>query len=353
MPVKKDYKVFSSKNQEKSFEFPHEWLKKWVFRRAKTMEVAKAYENYGDDHLKTKSKKLKQCGSFMLFDSCPNISEGHTKTLTSGNFCDDRLCSICNKRRAISQISSLIPSIREQLHENSSYKLIFLTLTIKNLSKIDKIVYKNLLKNWRKFQYNFLLGRTTKRKENGEKCNVYNGSCVGGIMTIETTYNNNKQNWHPHIHALLICKDYLNQKKASEYWYKLTGDSFIVSLNKVRPKKNFYKTEVNNKVEYGLIGGVIETVKYLAKLNKDMPGEKIVELAEALKRVRCVNAFGVLKGYMVRAREKRNEALKEKKCTKCGKSLIEIALKWYSNGYYIKNHTEEKEYYSSCDCICS
>jgi hypothetical protein len=214
-----------------------------------------------------------------------------------------------------------------------------MTLTIRNVAEIDGGVYKRLMKCWREFQRSFLLGR---RYKNRDKRHCYEGLCIGGVASVETTFNKDQSEglvWHPHLHGILVCKDYLDQKAASEYWKEVTGDSFIVGFSKVK---------FDGK--RGVLDGVLETVKYLAKLNYDMPAERIVELALALRRVRCMNGFGVLKGFMAKARELKEGREQSLACKKCGRNLVDLALKWYGNKYLLRILTEKKEQLLRVSC---
>jgi hypothetical protein len=214
-----------------------------------------------------------------------------------------------------------------------------MTLTIRNVAEINGGVYKRLMKCWREFQRNFLLGRKHKNKEN-KHC--YVGPCIGGVVAVETTFNKEQFEglvWHPHLHGILICKDYLDQKVVSEYWKEVTGGSFIVGFSKVK---------FDGK--QGMLDGVLETVKYLAKLNYDMPADRIVELALALRRVRCINGFGVLKGFMKKARELKEGQERSLVCKKCGCNLIDLALKWYGNKYLLRILPTKKEQLLKVSC---
>ena len=328
----------TSIQKESQEQFAFTWSEKWGKRKEMSLLVANAYENSSELSLQRKAFKVKECAKFLRFKACPTGADGHTRTLKKGNFCDDRICPVCNKKRAIRLISALMPALESC---RFSYKIIFVTLTLRNVAEIRHDVYERLQKCWRGFQINFLLGRKHKNKGNQY---YYDGPCVGGVVTLETTYNEEQEEglvWHPHFHGILICKEYLNQEAASNYWEKVTGDSFIVGL-----------TEVKFDPQRGILDSVLETVKYLAKLSYKMPENRIVELALALRRVRCINAFGVLKGFMQKWEEARKEEEHSLVCKKCGRDLIEMALKWYGSKYLLRNLSEERRRFSQKAC-CS
>ena len=43
--------------------------------------------------------------------------------------------------------------------------------------------------------------------------------------------------WHPHIHMFALIEDWIDQEEFAEYWYNLTGDSIIVDIRRVKPKR--------------------------------------------------------------------------------------------------------------------
>ncbi len=313
------------------------WLEKWSDRKEMALIVANAYGKSGILILERKALKVRDCAKFLQFEACPTGADGHTRRLEAGNFCDDRLCPVCNRKRAVKLISALMLALES--YQSQEYKLVFMTLTIRNVAEINCEVYKRMMKCWREFQRGFLLGRRFKNKG---KVNYYAGPCIGGVVAVETTFNKDQPEglvWHPHLHGILVCKDYLDQKAASEYWKKVTGDSFIVGFSKVK---------FDGK--RGVLDGVLETVKYLAKLNYDMPAERIVELALALRRVRCMNAFGVLKSFMTKAKELKEGQEQSLVCKKCGRNLVDLALKWYGNKYLLRVLTEKKEHLLRISC---
>jgi hypothetical protein len=299
--------------------------------------VANAYGKSGVLILERKVSKVKDCAKFLQFEVCPTGADEHTRRLTAGNFCDDRLCPVCNRKRAVKLISALMLGLEP--YQSGDYKLVFMTLTVRNVAEIDGEIYKRLLKCWRSFQQDFLLGRRHKNKGNEH---YYDGPCIGGVVAIETTFNEDQREglvWHPHLHGILVCKDYLAQRAASEYWKKVTGDSFIVGFSKVKLDS-----------EHGVLDGVLETVKYLAKLSYDMPADRIVELALALRRVRCMNGFGVLKSFMAKAKELKKGQKQSLVCKKCGRSLVDLVLKWYGDKYLLRILPTKKEQLLKVSC---
>ena len=233
------------------------------------------------------------------------------------------------------------------------HKVLFLTLTLKNVDHVTTGFYKGLWKKWSKFKAQALLGRTVV-KINGKRRHVNRGPVVGGATTLETTYNcdissKSYETWHPHLHSLLICSRYLSQAELANKWLEITGDSYIVDIRQV---KKYRAREVSWKDEWvendrELVAAVAETCKYLAKFSS-LPiyeGHKIIEVAMALRNVRCLNSFGVLREFM------KIELDRSPQCDKCGADLVDVLLQYFGNRY-VQNecaiHDEEIEYRREC-----
>lgn len=289
------------------------FVERWIAKKNKSKRLAEIYSNSDVEFLKKKASKVRDCANKMIFDVCSkSLGKGHSKRLKAGIFCKDRLCEICNRMRALRLIIRLVQRIRKIVDEGK-YKVIFCTITVKNKSDL-KGVYKKLWKDWRKFQ-RWLMGRTTERKTRKE---IYLGPVVGGTICLETTINKNDAlKYHPHFHAILISTDYIDQKEASKKWQEITGDSFIVGFKEIKGNK-------------GIIEAVVETCKYLTKLSK-CEDKYIIELAKNLYRVRCINSFGLLRGFAQDDLPDMGDH--EKLCSLCKSELVELALKWYEDKY--------------------
>ena len=57
----------------------------------------------------------------------------------------------------------------------------------------------------------------------------FKDSCRGGVWFFQITFNKKKQEWHPHIHAL-IDSYFINNDDLSHVWKKITQDSKIIHI---------------------------------------------------------------------------------------------------------------------------
>lgn len=83
-------------------------------------------------------------------------------------------------------------------------------------------------------------------------CNLYNyfrkfrrrkffsDRCTGGVWFFHIKKSLNDHRWHPHLH-MLINSDFLEHKRISELWEKITGDSKIVHVKAVHNPTNSVK----------------------------------------------------------------------------------------------------------------
>lgn len=141
--------------------------------------------------------------------------------------CKDKFCPICSRIKA-QKIKKEIEKITENF-ENPK----FLTLTLKTDEDLQKI-FEKIKKGFEKFKKNKFIKNRIKK--------------IIGVYEIKKKENNK---WYIHLH-LIIDSLYLEQKKISEIWKKITGDSFIVYIEKVKNKKDLknYLSKYITKMPY-------------------------------------------------------------------------------------------------------
>jgi hypothetical protein len=59
---------------------------------------------------------------------------------------------------------------------------------------------------------------------------LWKSSVRASVATIETTRGRDGSHWHVHLHVLW-CGGFLPQPKVKAEWHRITGDSFVVSVN--------------------------------------------------------------------------------------------------------------------------
>ena len=187
--------------------------------------------------------------------------------IVSANFCRQRLCHVCAWRRSLKFTTQMKPILR--LLEGEGYEFIFVTLTVKNISKEQ---LKDTVDDMLRAYDRLLKLRGIKR------------AWLGKVRGLEVTYNRNTGMFHPHIHVLVAVTpeyfrsdDYVNQEKLSELWKECMRLDYT-------PVVDIRKTEKGS-------GSVVEVLKYTTKSFKD--SEAIEGFYNSLRDRRLISFSGV------------------------------------------------------------
>lgn len=161
-----------------------------------SLVLAESYKRLGKER---KYVRVKDCGTFLEFKKYEN---GQT-ILSGANFCRDRLCPQCAKRRSLKvfgQLSKVINDLKQY-----DYDYIFITLTLRNCRRCDlDYTLNNLSLGFKKFI-------NTKY--------FRNKLFLGCFRSTEVTRNKKQDTFHPHLHLLVaVKKDYF--KKTNKNYVK-------------------------------------------------------------------------------------------------------------------------------------
>ncbi len=223
------------------------------------------------------ARALMGCGRyFKVSDPTPC---GTVKLLP--NYCDSVFCPDCAARRSKPLQEKILKRVNQ-----AKYHYFFLTLTVKNSKDLTRETLKRLNKQFAK-----LRGLDEWKRE-----------VRGGTYSVETTYNGETQEWHPHFHVLLECRralpsDWLGNLKGS--WKRITSGSHVVRLERM------YGTDRNGRKRRGLNRfGLKELVKYATKSASfgHMP-ELVDTFLIAFENVRRIQSFGSFLGIQKEADE--------------------------------------------------
>jgi hypothetical protein len=207
------------------------------------------------------ANELKKCSANFTSLVCGN---GHSFKPIVDYRCHLPFCPDCWELKSHRELARQLPKFLQALKDNPQLIVAFNTLTIRsNKQRALKAGCRQLKADFRKL-------RNRDIWEN----------CVGGIGRIENT-NSRKHGWHPHLHNLLLLKDYIPQNLLSDSWHGITKDSMVVDIRQVRD----------------VAAGLVEIIKYpfkpadLKKLGK----AEIQEMLD-LKGERLGLSFGILFG---------------------------------------------------------
>lgn len=255
--------------------------RKWKERKLQNIEYAKRLEILGYKAF----ANAYQCAEVLKFKEL----EGQLR-LHQAWFCKSKLCPICNWRRSMKygvQLGQIIDVSRER---EPKAKFVFLTLTVKNVSgeKLGEEL-TNLTKSFDR------LFRRAKVKK----------AVIGYLRAIEVTYTAECDDYHPHIHVLLMVKAsyfkmkeyYISQDEWTAMWQQSAKLDYkpIVDVRKVKPNQRKAKNEMD------LRGAIVETAKYptkpIEKMGKTEEQKLKVtdDLMKALKNKRQIGFGGLFK----------------------------------------------------------
>ena len=226
-----------------------------------------------------------------------------------GTFCRERICPMCQRRLSLKTYAQL-QNVVNKLNVNN---FLLLTLTVKNcngneLGQTISTMNKAFSKLWRE---------------------LLSTSCLGCFRALEVTYNSDRDDYHPHFHAILSVDDdyfstnkYLHVENLITSWrtcWNHSGDGWA----DIRPIK-----DIEN--------GVAEVAKYAVKpfdISDDKLTIKMLDtLYTALKGRRLTQTYGDIKTALKDCKSE-YKALEHKTARDC--------KDWYywNGNYYVSRET--------------
>lgn len=186
--------------------------------------------------------------------------------IVKADFCRERLCMVCAWRRQAKFIAQMSPVMETM--EKRGYQFLFATLTVKNCNQEDIKKTIDVLVN----------GFANLRKRRKIK-RVWKGI----TRSIEISYNETADTFHPHIHMLIAVdksyftnQNYIAQKELQKIWKDCCWLEYdpVVDIRKV--------TDIT--------GSVVETLKYSLKPSTET---EAIKAFEKLKGRRLISFTGV------------------------------------------------------------
>ena len=292
----------------------------------KTLSEEYNHNKFLKEKYESKSSRILNCSKYWKIN---DYELQKTKDVKMVSRCHDKFCSHCQNKLSVKRFNVYTPILKEKEKDFDIYHVVF---TIKNpkLGELESA----LDKMYKKFGYiaGYLNGNRTIKGINFKKYGF-----GGGIKSLEITINNKKE-YHPHFHCLLLFKKNLlldktirntfSSSKAngnrlfSEFeillqrvWYLVYNDievnTFnIENINLVKKYLGDYEDESKINCDgYSVIVDKISNVedknfkevfKYTLKSNfKQIANnyELFKELYFALKGKRVLQTYGDIKEY--------------------------------------------------------
>lgn len=156
-----------------------------------------------------KSLHLRECATQIGISNIEGIAH-----VVKADFCRERICNVCAWRRQAKFVSQTRPVLN--ILSNKGYRFIFVTLTIQNMPFEELNQALDLIMS---AFHKFVMRRQIKR------------AFKGIIRSVELTYNEKKDTFHPHIHMLVAVESdyfshsgfYTTHETITELWREALG----------------------------------------------------------------------------------------------------------------------------------
>ncbi len=246
----------------------------WRGRKIASLKLSSIFDslNYKD----TLVERVSTCAESLRFIKQP---DGRLK-LYQAYFCKNKLCQMCNWRRSMKYSYQTACIVTEAIKQFPKGRFLFLTLTVKNVPGSE---------------LNSTLTQLTKSFDRLFKRKKVQANLLGYLRSIEVTYNEERKDYHPHIHVLLFVRgSYFNSKAnyiTQEEWAELWANSLKVEYI---PMVDIRIVKDRGK---GLHGAILETAKYPTKpFELSLENAQVVDdLYNGLYRKRQLGYGGVFK----------------------------------------------------------
>lgn len=299
--------------------------RQWRERKLQNLKLGAALEQLGYKIFNS----VNQCAEVLKFIQ----QEDGSLKLKQTWFCKNKLCPICNWRRAMKYSWQTSLMVDEAIKQFPKGRFLFLTLTVENVpgeelnEELSRLALAfNRLMKYKKISKNIL----------------------GFIRATEVTKNEMMNTYHPHMHVLLFVKstyfkteeDYLSQEEWTKFWKKAAKLPYtpIVDIRAVRTK-NKSESDPN-----GMRKAILETAKYPVKpIDFDEENLQTVDdLYSGMYRKRLIAFGGIFKeirkelflddveeGNLIKVSDD------EDKESSTGKELIAV-WNWERKNYFVR-----------------
>ena len=287
-------------------------MDKYTDKKKKNQDIIK----YISKHLNEDSlNSIYNCGSYleMIMDHSMQ-----TKKLHKANFCKNRFCPLCAWRQT-KKDALKISIVMEYIKKELDLDFIFLTLTAPNVNA------ENLNDEIKKYNKSFK--KLSERKE-------FKKISKGYARKLEITYNQERDDYHPHFHVIVVVnksyfksKDYLSKKKFLKLWQECMNDNSITQVD-------VKKIDTTDKK------AISEIAKYGAKDSDYLYSQDVFDtFYKALKGKQLITYSGVFKDGLKAFKDGLLDKYKEIDLTEY---IYRICYAWnYQNANYIQMELKE------------
>jgi hypothetical protein len=170
--------------------------------------------------------KLEACGSYLVFREYLTLEETR---LHAAHFCHEfRLCPLCAIRRAAKMLQRYESRVLELMRAGGLTAWL-VTLTVKSgpdlAERLDHL--RASLKRLHK-------DRSRARGSGSRNATSSMLDVEAAAWSFEVKRGRGRHGWHPHVHAVWLASEPPQQWELSAEWHKITGDSYIVDVRRMR-----------------------------------------------------------------------------------------------------------------------
>lgn len=190
---------------------------------------------------------------------------------------------MCNWRRSMKYSWQIKQILDKALEQYPKARFLFLTLTVENVpAEALSEAIKDLNKSFDRLF----------RRKNVKK------NMIGYVRSLEVTYNDKRNDYHPHIHVLLMVKpsyfsgygdNYISQADWTRMWEESAKLDYTPVVNIKAVKEKVVREDLHDDFsEDGIMKAVLETAKYPVKpfeLERDKHGKVIERSEEKLTQI--------------------------------------------------------------------
>lgn len=235
----------------------------------RALEMAHYAKSQGDVKIYT---KLQGCGEYLLFRDYYTVGKVR---LAAAQFCKKHLlCPLCAIRRSAKMLKAYMDRLTVIQEDEPELKAYLVTLTVKNGDDLEER-FDHLARSVQRLH--------KMRHGKGQFCEAEKAS--GAVWSFEFKRGSGSGLWHPHVHAVWLCKQAPDQDQLSKEWNSITGDSFMVNITP------FY--DQSDKIK-----GFCEVFKYAIKFS-DLPLADNWHGFETLSGKRLIASFGIFRGVVI------------------------------------------------------
>lgn len=271
MPIISNNKAVVNKPVEKNDSDPTiKQVTKWSQYKAESRRFAKRLFVAG---LRERAARMYQCGDYIVTSVDKRTGEVKSE---STMLCKDRLCPLCSwrlSRRRFAEMMAVMSVLKEEI-EREEYTVKMLTLTVRNVALSDLGQAINTFAHaW----------------HNMSRRDYFKMSCIGWARSLEITYNEKADTYHPHYHVICI-------------WRKGADDTELAAHQLAEDWKHAYKCDYTPVIDLrdvytkdgeksSIISGALEALKYAVKPDsiKRIPDKDLAQFAGIIKSFRFVS----------------------------------------------------------------